>query len=252
MLGVVPVTHDDRDAPSGCAAVRSLGAEPLLRRSVSALVRSGVVELVVVPVPPALVTHVTALLAGLEGRARVTVIPVHDNGPGIRLLAALQAHPPGEDGVVVVHDPLHPLAPPSLVVGVVEALLDRGEGCAGVLPIRPVTDTLKSVDEDDVVTGTTDREAYRMVYSPQAYRARALLEALQAAPDATLRERGADRLPRLVQDTGGRLISLPAPGEVFRIATADDLILAEAMLHVGMNDPGPAPQPAAATMHDPR
>jgi 2-C-methyl-D-erythritol 4-phosphate cytidylyltransferase len=236
VLGVVPVTHDDREAPSGCAAARVLGDAPLLRRAVSALVRSGVIERVVVPVPPALAAQVRALLGGVTGRATVEVLAVHDNGPGIRLLAALQAYPPDDDGVVVVHDPLHPLAPPSLVVSVVETIVAHGSGCAGALPIRPVTDTLKAVDEDDVVTATADRETYRMVYSPQAYRARALLAALTAAAPRELRERGADRLPRLVQDAGGRLVTVPAPGEVFRIATADDLILAEAMLHVGMND----------------
>jgi 2-C-methyl-D-erythritol 4-phosphate cytidylyltransferase len=236
VLGVVPVTHDDREAPSGCAAARLLGDAPLLRRAVSALARSGVIDRVLVPVPPALAAQVGDLVAGLPGPATVEVLAVHDNGPGIRLLAALLAHPPADDGVVVVHDPLHPLAPPSLVVSVVEMLLKQGAGCAGVLPIRPVTDTLKAVDEDDVVTATADREAYRMVYSPQAYRARPLLAALLAAGPGVLRERGADRLPRLVQDAGGRLFTVPAPGEVFRIATADDLILAEAMLHVGMQD----------------
>ena len=236
VLGVVPVTHDDREAPSGCAAARLLGGAPLLGRAVSALVRSGVIERVLVPVPPALAGQVSDLVAGLSGRARVEVIPVHDNGPGIRLLAALRACPPSADGLVVVHDPLHPLAPPSLVVSVVETLIEHGSGCAGVLPIRPVTDTLKAIDEDDVVTATADREIYRMVYSPQAYRVRPLLAALEAASLGALRERGADRLPRLVQDSGGRLVTVAAPGEVFRIATADDLILAEAMLHVGMDD----------------
>jgi 2-C-methyl-D-erythritol 4-phosphate cytidylyltransferase len=236
VLGVVPVTHDDREAPSGCAAARMLGDAPLLRRAVAALVRSGVIERVVVPVPPALAAQVHELVAGLTGRATVEVLPVRDNGPGVRLLAALLAHLPADDSVVVVHDPLHPLAPPSLVVSVVERLLEQGAGCAGVLPIRPVTDTLKAVDEDDVVTATADRDTYRMVYSPQAYRPLPLLAALRAATPASLRERGADRLPRLVQDAGGRLVTVGAPGEVFRISTADDLILAEAMLHVGMDD----------------
>jgi 2-C-methyl-D-erythritol 4-phosphate cytidylyltransferase len=235
VLGVVPVTHDDREAPSGCAAARLLGDAPLLVRAVSALARSGVIDRLVIPVPPALATQVKELVAGSAGCV-IEVLAVHDNGPGVRLLAALQSHPSASHGVVVVHDPLHPLAPPSLVVSVVEALLAQGPDCAGVLPIRPVTDTLKAVDEDDVVTSTADRETFRMIYSPQAYRAQTLLRALRSSAPAALRERGADRLPRLVQGAGGRLVTVPAPGEVFRIATADDLILAEAMMHVGMND----------------
>ena len=181
--------------PPGCAAARRLGDTPLLVRAVAALARSGVVDRVVVTVPPALASSVQQWLAGIADGPDVEVLAVHDNGPGVRLLAALRAHPPAAGGIVVVHDPLHPLAPPSLVLSVVRVLVEQTPGCAGVVPIRPVTDTLEAVDEDDVITATADRESFRMVYSPQAYRGAPLLRALEAAAPAALRERGADRLP---------------------------------------------------------
>jgi 2-C-methyl-D-erythritol 4-phosphate cytidylyltransferase len=238
---VVPVGHDDRLAPAGCAALRPLRGVPLVHRALGALVRSGVLDEVVVVTPPALVDEIGMLLATLPpGGSPVDVLAVQANGPGHRVLAALRARRPDPAGLVVVHDPLYPLAPASLVRSVVAGLgldgADGGSGLAAVVPVRPVTDSLKRVDEDDVVTSTVDREGFRIVYSPQAFRTSALLAALEAADDGRLRDPGADALPRLVQECGGRLLAVLAPGEVFRIAEAEDLVLAEAMLHVGSVD----------------
>jgi 2-C-methyl-D-erythritol 4-phosphate cytidylyltransferase len=239
-LGVVPVIQDDRGAPAGCAALRPLRAIELVRRAVDALLGSAMVGAVLVPVPPALITRVEELLGGLPGRARIQVIAEQENGPGARVLAALRARPPASDAIVVVHDPLHPLVASALVSSVVSALIDRSagaggdrDGCVAVLSVRSVTDTLKWVDEDDVVTATADREGFRTVCGPQAFRASALLAALSSAPKEVLRARGAEVLPLLVADGGRRLCTVPAPGEVFRIASADDLVLAEAMVAAG-------------------
>jgi 2-C-methyl-D-erythritol 4-phosphate cytidylyltransferase len=252
-LGIVPVGHDDRLAPAGCAALRTLRDVPLVRRAVGSLVRAGVLDAVVVVVPPALLEPIGALLATLPfGSPTVDVLPAQENGPGLRVRAALRARRPDPAGIVVVHDPLFPLAPAALVRAVVAPLDDvdfddidpdgtvpdgaephHAEGPAAVVPVRLVTDTLKRVDEDDVVTATVSRDGFRMVYSPQAFRTAALIAALDAADDAALRHPGADVLPRLIQAGGGRLHSVLAPGEVFRIAQADDLVLAEAMLGVG-------------------
>jgi 2-C-methyl-D-erythritol 4-phosphate cytidylyltransferase len=82
------------------------------------------------------------------------------------------------------------------------------------------------VDADGVVQQTVDRDGYRLVLSPQAYRVAALLEALGTTdlPD------GPEALVRAVQGRGGTVLSVPVPTESFRIAGADDLLLAEAML----------------------
>jgi 2-C-methyl-D-erythritol 4-phosphate cytidylyltransferase len=242
------VSLDDREAPAGCAALRLLRDVPLVRRAVGALARSGMVSVIVVPAPPALVPLVAELVATAGGPATVEVLPVHENGPGHRVLAALRAQRPPPWQPVVVHDPLHPLAPAALVTAVLGALTGaltgttdgaRWAGPEGqaantvAVPVRPVTDTLKWVDQDDVVTGPADRQHFRMVYSPQAYWPAGLLAALGGCSADELRAPGAEVLPRLVHQLGGRLLPVPAPGEVFRISTTEDLVLAEAMLHVG-------------------
>jgi 2-C-methyl-D-erythritol 4-phosphate cytidylyltransferase len=231
-LGIVPVDVDDRFAPLGCAAMRTLRGRPLLAWAVRALVSSDVVPLILVTVPPVLEEAVADVLWE-ERPERIQVLPVRARAPGLRVRAVLES-PPGrpsatDDHVVVVHDPLHPLSSPELVRTVVDGLV-AGGGAAACAPARPVTDTLKWVDEDDVVRGTVDRDGYRVVSSPQAYRGRALASALASAPDDALR--APDALLRLVQAGGGTVTLVPSPGEVFRVASQDDLVLVEALLQV--------------------
>lgn len=236
----MPLTHDGRDAPLGCSALRELSGRSLVSRAVGALASSGKVGLVLVPVPPAVVDALTGLLRpgapGLPDDVAIDVVPVPENGPAARLRAVLSA-PTGsgvipEAEVVVVLDPQYPLGSAGLTQDTVDRL-HAGPELAGVIPVRPVTDTLKWVDEDDVVTGTADRDGFLTVHSPQAYRVPALASALATADARTLRAPGPEVLARLVAQNGGRLATVPAPGEVLRIVTTDDLVLAEAMLLLG-------------------
>jgi hypothetical protein len=96
------------------------------------------------------------------------------------------------------------------------------------------------------VLDTVDREGYRMIYSPQAYRRGALVAALEGAADEVLRAHGAEVLPGLVQAAGGEVSLVPSPGEAFRVATPDDLVLAEALLHVDLSAGHPRPDGAGA------
>jgi 2-C-methyl-D-erythritol 4-phosphate cytidylyltransferase len=232
-LGIIPVDVDDRSAPLGCAALRTLRGRPLLAWAVGALSSSGVVPLTIVAVPPALEEAVAGVLRA-EPAERVEVLPVEAGACGLGVRATLES-PRGRrsagNDVVVVHDPLHPLSSPELVRAVVDHLV-AARGAAACAPARPVTDTLKWVDEDDIVRGTVDREAYRVLCTPQAYRREALASALASAPDDALRGRGADVLPRVVQAAGGSVTLVPSPGEAFRVGCQDDLVLVEALLRV--------------------
>jgi 2-C-methyl-D-erythritol 4-phosphate cytidylyltransferase len=232
-LAIVLVDVDDRSAPLGCAALCELRGRPLLAWAVHALTSSGVVPLTLVAVPPALEEAVAEVLRA-EPPERIEVLPVQA-GPGARLRAALDSatgrRRAAHDDVVLLHDPLHPLSSSGLVRAVVDRLVATPGGAAAA-PARPVTDTLKWVDQDEVVQDTADREGYRLVHSPQAYRRWALSGALASAPDDALRGHGAEALPRLVQARGGIVTLVPSSGEAFRVAGQEDLVLVEALLQV--------------------
>ena len=196
-----------------------LGGRSLLQRAVTALLGSGRVGRVVV----------LAGAAGadaLVGEPRAVLVSADE-------LAALLGTVV-DDAPVVVHDTVHPLVSARLVAQVVDALTADG-GAAGAVAVRSVTDTLKWVDDRDVITGTADREGYRVICSPQAHRA-AALRAVLAAPGAG--GPAADligSLPALLgrpDAPGGaaRLVTVAAPEEVFRVVDRGDLELAAALL----------------------
>jgi 2-C-methyl-D-erythritol 4-phosphate cytidylyltransferase len=76
-----------------------------------------------------------------------------------------------DDDIVLLHDACRPLAPDALAAAVVDAVRG-GHGVA--VPAMPVTDTVKSVDDHGVVTGTPDRAGLRVLQTPIALRARLL------------------------------------------------------------------------------
>ncbi|HAG63009.1 MAG TPA: 2-C-methyl-D-erythritol 4-phosphate cytidylyltransferase [Kocuria sp.] len=108
--------------------------------------------------------------------------------------AALTALPAGVTHVLV-HDAARCLTPPAVLERVVTAL---HTGAQAVVPVTPVTDTVRGVDTHGRSTGTVDRAGLRSVQTPQGFD-RALLERVNRAagllPDGPLDATGED--PRL-------------------------------------------------------
>jgi 2-C-methyl-D-erythritol 4-phosphate cytidylyltransferase len=104
---------------------------------------------------------------------------------------------PATAPIVAVHDAARCLVAPALFDRVVDAVAD---GADGAVPVVPVTDTVKAVDDDRVID-TIDRRTLRFVQTPQAFRREVLVAAheraaeagdLDATDDAMLLERTAD------------------------------------------------------------
>jgi 2-C-methyl-D-erythritol 4-phosphate cytidylyltransferase len=117
---------------------------------------------------------------------------------------------PADAAVIVVHDAVRPLASPRLWASVVDRV---GEGVDGVVPVVPVTDTLRRVGG-----GTIDRANVVAVQTPQAFRADLLRRAHAGRPDAT-DDAG------LVEAIGGRVILVDGEPRNLKITTTDDLRL---------------------------
>jgi 2-C-methyl-D-erythritol 4-phosphate cytidylyltransferase len=131
--------------------------------------------------------------------------------------------------LVVVHDAARPLVEPGLIDAVVDALERGGEDCLGVVAATRVTDTIKEVYRGTEVSRTLDRSSLWAAQTPQAFRVRALREALssasplsQATDDAMLVER--------VRGTRGHVFVHEAPRENIKVTTPLDLRLAELLL----------------------
>ena len=134
--------------------------------------------------------------------------------------AGLEALVPHAPDVVLVHD----AARPCLTVAQVDALIrEVGDDAVGGLLANPVADTLKRADSSLRVTATVSRDQLWQAQTPQMFRHRQLLEALQVCADVTDESGAIEALglqPRLVHAEGSNL----------KVTWPEDLRLAELIL----------------------
>lgn len=129
---------------------------------------------------------------------------------------------PAAAAVVVVHDGARPLAPATLFDAVVAAV---ASGADAAIPGLALTDTVKRVTGDGVVTGTLDRTGLVTVQTPQAFAAPTLRRAHAGSPEAT--DDGA-----LVEAIGGRVVVVAGHPDNVKLTEVGDLAVAERALGV--------------------
>jgi 2-C-methyl-D-erythritol 4-phosphate cytidylyltransferase len=132
----------------------------------------------------------------------------------------------GEGEIVLVHDAARPLLTPELA-GAVIAALERDEQADAAIAAAPVTDTVKRVDADRMVTETLDRSQLWAVQTPQVFR-RAALERALAVEDDELARATDDAW--LIERSGGRVIVVPWTHPNLKVTTPLDLRVAELLL----------------------
>lgn len=193
-----------------------LGGQTLVGRAVAGLRESGVIDEIVVAVPPDRTDEAKLLL----GRTATVVAGGADRVDSVR--RALDSA--GDPDFVLVHDAARPLTPPDLMVRVVEALR---AGHRAVVPALPVPDTIKAVDANGVVLGTPERAGLRAVQTPQGFAADLLLRAYQQAAPGTPFTDDAS----MVEHIGGQVQTVDGDPLAFKITTALDAMLAEAVVN---------------------
>jgi 2-C-methyl-D-erythritol 4-phosphate cytidylyltransferase len=215
-----------RLGPGAPKALRHLAGAPLLVHVIRRLGRSPSVGHVVVAAPPDGVAAVQALLAD-ELPEQLPVDVVAGGQTRQQSVSGALAVVPQRFGIVLVHDAARAFAPPELIERVAGAVRD---GHDAVIPVLPVVDTIKQVDEAGHVAATLDRAELRAVQTPQGFR-RAVLEAahragshLDATDDAGLVER-----------MGVKVFCVPGAETALKITRPADLLIAEAL---GLGDSG--------------
>ena len=197
-----------------------LGGRTMLARAVEGLRKSGAVDRVVVIVPPELVQSVVADL----GRSDDVDVVAGGSERTDSVRAGLEAA--GDAEYVLVHDAARALTPPALIARVVDELKT---GSVAVIPVLPVTDTIKSVDVLGTVTGTPLRSELRAVQTPQGFSTEVLRRAYVAGDLATDDAALVERLGVPVQTIDGDAYA-------FKITTPLDLMLARALLSAESQD----------------
>lgn len=195
---------------------RDLGGQPVLRRSVDALLAAGAQEIVIV-VAPGAEARAMETLAGLDGwRA---AIGGSTRAASVQAgLAALTCPP---DQPVLIHDAARPLLPKA----VVQRLLDALETHDGALPALPVADSLRR-GRQGFMDGVVDRDGLWRAQTPQAFRRRVIEQAYAVWTD--------DHPPAdeavVVQQHGGRVALVAGDPRLMKLTYPEDFAMAEALL----------------------
>ncbi|HEX8096302.1 2-C-methyl-D-erythritol 4-phosphate cytidylyltransferase [Jatrophihabitans sp.] len=123
--------------------------------------------------------------------------------------------------LVLVHDAARPLVEASVISAVVARLR---QGDQAVIPVLPVTDTIKRVDSSGRVLGTVDRAELRAVQTPQGFSRAALTAAHRAAEQRSLT--GVTDDAGLLEALGVAVRTVAGAEISFKITTPYDLELA--------------------------
>jgi 2-C-methyl-D-erythritol 4-phosphate cytidylyltransferase len=195
-----------------------VAGRPLLAHSISAFESCEPIDRIVLVVSEANLERGRSLVAE-EGFAKVVVVCT--GGPRRqdsvkRGLAAL-----GPCDWVAVHDGGRPLVRPGLIARGLEAARETG----AAVPVLPLADTIKEIDETGAITRTLNRSRLVAVQTPQVVRYDLLVRAHDEVADDVTDDAA------MVEALGCSVATFEGSSRNVKITTAEDLMLAEAYLH---------------------
>ena len=217
-VAVVPAAGSgERLAARVPKAFVEIAGKTLLERAVEGLLESGVVDHVVVAVPVDKTGDAKLIL----GSDATVVAGGADRTQSVRL----SLDSVGDADWILVHDAARALTPAAVITRVVEAL---HAGRSAVIPVLPLTDTIKAVDASGIVIATPERAGLRAVQTPQGFGRELLRQAYERAGEIAVTDDAS-----LIEHLGGRVQTVEGDPLAFKITTPLDLLLAEALLRAG-------------------
>lgn len=216
-------------------ALVPLDGLPLVARAARRLADAPSVERLVVTAPAGHVDEVRRVVeTALVRPIPLLVVPGGSSRQEsvARGLAAVDLEGMAQDEVVLVHDAARALAPVELIERVVAAVR---AGHPGVIPVLPVTDTVKRVGAQGPggapVLETVPRADLRRVQTPQGFRRDALLLAhASGAADAGDEATAATDDAALLERAGYDVWAVPGDELAMKITTRRDLAVAAVLL----------------------
>lgn len=201
-------------------ALVAVAGEPLVVHAVRRLLAARMVSHVVVAAPESEVEAIRLLVAHFGDDVHV-IAGGAERSHSVRFaLDRAQALLPALE-YVLVHDAARAFTPPSVIDSVVAALAD---GAEAVIPVLPVADTIKQIDDDGVVARTVDRSSLRAVQTPQGFTVDVLRRAHDAATGTATDDAG------LVERIGVPVVTVAGHPHAMKITTPFDLGVAGALL----------------------
>ena len=141
-------------------AFLALGGLSLLTRS--ALAMSTVADVLIIAAPDASLDEASAQIAQVDAEIHIVAGGEHRQESVANALRMV----PEDVSIVLVHDAARPLVPVEVTQNVVAAI--RG-GAKAVIPVLPLVDTIKRVNNNGMAIETVDRNQLRRVQTPQGF-----------------------------------------------------------------------------------
>lgn len=155
--------------------------------------------------------------------------PSRSHSVAAALRAAVAAY--GEPSIVLVHDAARIFTTAGLIDSLHDSLGSLPPDTAGLIAARPVTDTIKLVDDLGDVRETPPRERLWAVQTPQAFRYLPLADALGVTAPASDEEIAtATDDASLVEARGGKIKVFEWTAPNGKVTTPEDLAAADAAL----------------------
>ncbi|MCC6889935.1 MAG: bifunctional 2-C-methyl-D-erythritol 4-phosphate cytidylyltransferase/2-C-methyl-D-erythritol 2,4-cyclodiphosphate synthase [Hyphomicrobiales bacterium] len=136
--------------------------------------------------------------------------------------AGLEALAARKPEIVLIHDAARPFASAALIARAIEA----AEHSDAAIPVVPVADTIKMVDDAGTVTGTLDRAQLRAVQTPQAFRFASIIDAHRRALAANRTDFTDDAA--LAEWAGMMVATFPGEAANSKLTTAEDFLRIQA------------------------
>jgi 2-C-methyl-D-erythritol 4-phosphate cytidylyltransferase / 2-C-methyl-D-erythritol 2,4-cyclodiphosphate synthase len=206
---------------------RAVGGQPIIRPSLVAFLDHPQVE-AVQPVIHA--DDADAFRAATEGLGKFQQPVPGGATRQASVRAGLQALRAVAPEIVLIHDAARPFLTNELISRAIAAARDHG----AAVPAVAVTDTVKRVDEKDVVTETLDRSRLRSVQTPQAF-TYDLIVALHERAAAAGRDDFSDDAA-LAEWAGHRVNVFRGESGNVKLTTNDDFDRAEALRMATLGD----------------
>ncbi len=204
---------------------RPIDGQSSIRRSLVAFIDHPEIAVVQPVIHPDDLTLYRDAIAGLEA------LPAAYGGATRQasVLAGLEALAPQQPRLVMIHDAARPYLSPRLISRAITAANTSG----AAIPVLPVTDTVKTI-AGNVVTGTIDRSALRMVQTPQAFAFDSLLAAHRRAAEAGRLDFTDDAA--LAEWAGITVTIFNGETGNVKLTSEDDFARVEARVQAGLGD----------------
>jgi 2-C-methyl-D-erythritol 4-phosphate cytidylyltransferase / 2-C-methyl-D-erythritol 2,4-cyclodiphosphate synthase len=199
-----------------------LNSLPVLVHTLMVFQDSKEIDEIILALPPEDLVYIRQELVEKYGLTKVMKAVAGGNERQDSVKNCLEAIQ-GKCGIVLIHDAVRPFVTEGLISRVIEAAKETGAAIAAV----KTKDTIKEVNEDNIIWTTVPRNNLWLAQTPQAFEFKLLKEAYKAAYDDNYY--GTDDAS-LVERMGKEVKMVEGSYENIKITTNEDMQIADAIM----------------------